>query len=79
MPYKSKQSETEANKGKPAEAGNAKAGIKTVDVENQEQEEVLNERYTKVDGTPDPDQVYVTNRNRNRNKPDIDKPAYGGS
>lgn len=79
MPYKSKQSETEANKGKPGDAGQEKAGIKNVDVENHEQEEMLSERYTKDDGAPDPDQVYVTNRNRNTNKPDIDKPAYGGS
>lgn len=79
MPYKSKRSETEANTGKPSDLGHSKAEVKTVDEEEFEQQETLKEKYAKEDGNPDPDKVYITNRNRNTNKPDIDKPAYGGT
>lgn len=79
MPYKSKQSETEANKGKPSQTGHSKAETKEVDSKHLEENEEIRNKYTDKEGEPDPDALNIAHKNRNTNKPDIDKPAYGSS
>jgi len=79
MPYHSKETNTEANKGKPTENEHSKASVKETNSHNQKESEKVSRKYTDKNGAPDPDKVNVTNKNRNTDKPDIDKPAYGSS
>lgn len=79
MPYKSKESATEANKGKPTNTEHSKAETKELDSKKLKENEAIRSKYTDKEGEPDPDAVNVSNKNRNTNKPDIDKPAYGSS
>lgn len=79
MPYKSKQSETEANKGKPTQNEHSKASIKETDSKKLKEEENIRGKYADKEGEPDPDKVNIAHKNRNLNKPQIDKPAYGSS
>ena len=79
MPYKSRQSGTEANKGKPTQNEYSKASIIETDSNKLKEEENVRSKYADKEGEPDPDKVNIAHKNRNTNKPQIDKPAYGSS
>jgi hypothetical protein len=79
MPYKSKQSNTEANKGKPTNTEHSKAETKELNSDELQENEEIRNRYTDEEGEPDPNALNISHKNRNTNKPNIDKPAYGSS
>ena len=78
MPYKSKQPGG-ASKGAPTQAEKDKSEVKELNSEERERLNDIEDTYADENGNPDPDVVHVMHPNRNTDKPDIDKPAYGGT
>lgn len=66
-------------KGKPSGTGLSKAGLKTIPhIEDLDKHDEIADKYT--DGPDEPAaNIRVSNPNRTVDKPEIDKPAYGGS
>lgn len=72
--------EGQPGKGNPSDTGQPKAGFKPVNnLDNLEENDELQEKHMDDIDTPGPDARKGSHPNRNYNKPDLDKPAYGGS
>ncbi|HEX8548017.1 MAG TPA: hypothetical protein VF691_13735 [Cytophagaceae bacterium] len=79
MPYKAKQTNTKSPMGSPSHTEHSKAETKVLDNEKLEATEEIRMKYTDENEEPDPKVLNISHKNRNLDKPNIDKPAYGGS
>jgi hypothetical protein len=67
-------------KGNPSDTGQPKAGAKPVNnLDNLEENQELQEKHMDDIDMPGPDALKGSHPNRNYDKPDLNKPAYGGS
>ncbi|MBB5283539.1 hypothetical protein HNQ92_001665 [Rhabdobacter roseus] len=78
MPYKSKQPGG-ATKAGPTQTEKDKSEVKELNSDERERLNDIEDTYADENGEPDPSVVHVLHQNRNTDKPDINKPAYGGT
>ncbi|MDX5348277.1 MAG: hypothetical protein LPJ89_09580 [Hymenobacteraceae bacterium] len=75
--YKSKNTESSENKGRPAGEGQPKGGVKTTGgPENIQRNAELREKHTQSADEPQQDAKRGSDPNRNTDKPEIDNNKY---